>query len=42
MVAMSDFEVHRKLTSQSGPTHLLLTHTGVVEVGAAFGRGAND
>ncbi len=42
MVAMSDFEVHRKLTSKSGPTHLLLTHTGVIEVGADFGRGAND
>lgn len=36
--AVIDFEVLQRLRAKPGPTHLLLTHTGVVEVNADFGR----
>lgn len=41
LVGLRDFEVFGKLMAKPGPTHLLLTHTGLIEVDSAFGRDAS-
>lgn len=41
-VAIRNFDVLQQLTVKPGPSHLLLTRGGIVEVGADFGRSAND
>jgi hypothetical protein len=42
LTAVHDFGVVRHLTGKAGPVHLMLTHTGLIEVDADFGRGAHD
>lgn len=41
LVALRDFEVFERLIAKPGSTHLLLTHTSLVEVDGEFGRSAS-